>query len=91
MGSAVAGGHRRVQVDVQARDLPGLSADPPRAVVTTRERDDLLHVDARLVYGDPVEAEVVDGQLLVRGGARVPVRDEEAEARAPMATSTPAR
>ncbi|MGM0576152.1 MAG: DEAD/DEAH box helicase [Myxococcota bacterium] len=71
---------RRIRVEVRTDRLPGVSDAPPRVVVETGHHEDRLVVEGQIVYGDPVSARVVDGQLRVTG-EEVPVRDTDEEDR----------
>ncbi len=69
-------------VSVRTERLPRLTrAELPRLLVETEATlDARLRVVASIVYGDPVVARVVDGQLHVTG-SRVPLRDHAEETR----------
>ena len=72
---------RYTVLTVNAERLPGLREEAPRMVVDTRRTtDDRLEVFARLVYGEPETAEIVEGKLHMKG-RDVPVRDVWEETR----------
>ena len=72
------------ELTVTATRLPRLERIPPRILLETSRAGNHdtegLEVMARLVYGDPPLAEVIDGKFEPgRGGSVIPVRDEAAE------------
>ena len=70
---------KRITVETRTRRLPkGQGRARPRIVLTLEQKGHTLSVVPALVYGDPVEAKLVDGRLVHIGG-RVPTRDESAE------------
>ncbi len=71
---------KRLPVDVRTRRLPDAEAEPPRVVVEVERSEVGLEVLATLVYGDPPQARVDRGQLVLLGD-KVPLRDERAEQR----------
>ena len=76
---------RETELDLKTRKLPSLERMAPRMILDTmREptRSDELLIVAKLVYGNPPIAEVIEGKLdlLQTGkGGVIPLRDEAAE------------
>ncbi len=74
---------REFEIAMETSRLPELAAIEPRIFLEmNREPGDsgALEVLPRLVYGDPIVAEVIDGEIVHAPGSRiVPVRDETVE------------
>lgn len=73
----------RIDVAVSARGLPQAVKVSPRVVIETigDRDDDALTVIPRIVYGDPVFAEVGRGGLQLSSAKLVPIRDRIEESR----------
>jgi superfamily II DNA or RNA helicase len=79
VSEVLPGIEKRVPVEIKTRRLPRAGgAGKPRIQIELTQKDHTLSVVARLVYGDPPEARIDDGKLVMLG-ARVPDRDEPAE------------
>jgi superfamily II DNA or RNA helicase len=79
VGEVLPGIEKRIPVEVETRRLPRPGgASRPRLHVELSQKLHTLSVTASLVYGDPPEARI-DGGALVMLGDRVPTRDEAME------------
>ena len=70
----------RIPVALRTKRLPAAAATPPRLVVRTKVEGEALSVEAAIVYGSPLVAEVKRGELVLHGET-VPIRNRRAEQR----------
>jgi superfamily II DNA or RNA helicase len=79
VGKVLPDVERRIPVEIKTRRLPRPGgASRPRLQIDLAQRQHSLSVTATLVYGDPPEARIEDGRLVLLG-ERVPSRDEAME------------
>ena len=70
---------KRLHLDIKTRRLPRAGgATRPRIQVELSQKQHTLSVTASLVYGDPPDARIHEGKLVMLG-ERVPTRDETME------------
>jgi superfamily II DNA or RNA helicase len=70
---------KRIPVEILSKRLPRAGGGTrPRIMLELGQKDHTLSVTASLVYGDPPEARIAAGQLVLLG-TRVPTRDEVLE------------
>jgi superfamily II DNA or RNA helicase len=70
---------KRIAIDIKTRRLPKAGgATRPRLLIDLSHEEHTLSVTASLVYGDPPEAQILDGKMVLLG-ERVPTRDEVME------------
>ncbi len=79
VGKVLPDVERRMPVEVKTHRLPRAGgASRPRLQIDLAQRQHSLSVTVSLVYGDPPEARIEDGRLVLLG-ERVPTRDEAME------------
>jgi len=71
---------RRFEVEVRTDRLPDTVVEKPRLVVSTTRAGDSLQVVVKIVYGDPVRAEIRNHRLVPVAG-KLPLRDRREEER----------
>jgi hypothetical protein len=71
------------EVDIRVKKTPTFVNVKPRVTFTAETRgNDGIWLHPQMVYGDPILAEVVHGELRLRSRSKIPTRDEASEARA---------
>ena len=79
VSEVLPGVEKRMPLEIKTRRLPRAGgASRPRLQIDLSQKQHTLAVLASLVYGDPPEARIDDGKLVMLG-ERVPDRDEPAE------------
>ncbi len=79
VSEVLPGLEKRMPVEIKTRRLPKAGgATRPRLQIDLSQRQHTLSVTAALVYGDPPDARIDDGRLVMLG-ERVPSRDETLE------------
>jgi superfamily II DNA or RNA helicase len=79
MTSVVPSLRARMPVQILARRLPDETRVPPHIDLRVEADGETLSVLATLLYGDPPVARVDQGELVLLGAGRVPIRDVAAE------------
>jgi superfamily II DNA or RNA helicase len=70
----------RFEVQVRTDRLPDTVVEKPRLLVSTARDGDRLEAVVKIVYGDPVRAEIKDHRLVPVAG-KLPLRDRQEEER----------
>ncbi len=79
VSEVLPGLEKRMPVEIKTRRLPRPGgASRPRLQIDLGQRQHTLSVSASVVYGDPAEARIEEGRLVLLG-ERVPTRDEAME------------
>jgi superfamily II DNA or RNA helicase len=79
VSEVLPGIEKRIPVEIKTRRLPRAGgATRPRLHIELGQKQHTLTVTASVVYGDPPDARIVDGKLVMLG-ERVPTRDEAME------------
>lgn len=71
---------QKLGIEIQSRKLPQQIKVPPRLLVETKADGARLQVIPLIVYGDPVVAKIISGEMEILGD-QIPIRDEKEEKR----------